>query len=122
MADLSTPAMNTDLATSQALSAQSQARVNNAANAAGKTLSAADSNKMDQASQEYESMFVGEMLKYAFDTVPQDGMFNGGQGENIGRSFLVQEYAKKITQSGGIGMAAQVKSELIRLQAAHAQQ
>ena len=95
---------------------------NAAPDASKKTLNPADLNKIDHAAQEYESVFIGEMLKYAFDTVPQDGMFNGGQGESVGRSFLTQEYAKKISQAGGIGLADHVKSELIRLQANSTQQ
>lgn len=66
--------------------------------------------------QEFESVFLGEMLKHMFDQVDTNEMFGGGEGEETYKSFMVDEYAKMITKTGGIGIADHVKAEMIRMQ------
>jgi peptidoglycan hydrolase FlgJ len=65
---------------------------------------------------EFEEMFLAQMLQPVFDAMPTDGMFGGGTGERMFRSFQVNEYAKAITQSGGIGIADAVARHIITLQ------
>jgi peptidoglycan hydrolase FlgJ len=70
-------------------------------------------------SQDFEAMFVSQMLQPMFETVGTDPVFGGGHGEEIMRSFLVQEYGKIVAKSGHLGIAAMVKGEMIRSQAAN---
>ncbi len=70
----------------------------------------------DAAAQEFESVFLSEMLSHMFSGVKPDSLFGGGHGEEMWRSFLVQEYAKITARSGGIGVADHVKREIIKLQ------
>lgn len=66
--------------------------------------------------QEFESVFISEMLKPMFESVEVDPLFGGGNSEEIFRGMLVQEYGKKIAEAKGIGIADFVKRELIRIQ------
>jgi Rod binding domain-containing protein len=65
---------------------------------------------------EFEEMFLAQMLQPIFDAMPTDGMFGGGAGERLFRSFQVNEYAKAITRTGGIGIADAVARHIITLQ------
>jgi len=51
-----------------------------------------------------------------FSGVKTDGPFGGGSAEESWRGFLLDEYGKSITASGGIGIADAVYSELVALQ------
>ena len=42
----------------------------------------------------------------------------GGEGENIFKSFLLQEYGKQVAKAGGIGVSAMVQKQLLQLQEA----
>lgn len=90
----------------------------------GESLSEADLKKIDAAAQDFESMFISEMMKPMFESVDVDPEFGGGRGEEVFRGFMVQEYGKIVSKSGGFGLAAHVRDEMIRLQtgqsAAHA--
>ena len=65
---------------------------------------------------EFEQMFLAQMLQPVFDTVSSDGPFGGGSGEKMFRSFQVDEYAKAITRSGGIGIADAGARHIISMQ------
>ena len=65
---------------------------------------------------EFEQMFIAQMLQPIFDAMPSDGMFGGGAGERMFRSFQVDEYATAITRSGGIGIADAVARHIIAMQ------
>jgi peptidoglycan hydrolase FlgJ len=74
---------------------------------------------LDQARKvgaEFEQMFIAQMLQPIFDAMPTDGPFGGGGGERMFRSFQVDEYAKSITRSGGIGIADAVARHIIAMQ------
>ena len=65
---------------------------------------------------EFEEMFLAQMLQPMFDALPTDGMFGGGTGERLFRSFQVNEYAKAIAKTGGIGIADSVARHIIAMQ------
>ena len=68
------------------------------------------------AAQEFESVFVAQMLEHMFAGVRTDGPFGGGHAEAVYRSLLLTEYGHAITRSGGIGVADQVMTEILRIQ------
>ena len=70
----------------------------------------------EKAGKEFEAVFIGEMLKPMFQGLKTDGLFGGGFAEEMNRSMLIDEYAAHITDAGGLGIAAHVKAELLRLQ------
>lgn len=75
-----------------------------------------DLSKVEEAAQEFEAVFLSEMLKPMFEGIETEPPFGGGKGEEVFRSLMIQEYGKIIAQSGGLGFADQVREEMIRLQ------
>ena len=71
---------------------------------------------MRRAAEEFEALFLAEMIAPIFETVETDGPFGGGSAERIYRSLMVQEYGKALTQTGGVGIADAVERELLKLQ------
>jgi Rod binding domain-containing protein len=74
------------------------------------------SSNVAAAAQDFEAMFATQLLQPMFETVPVNGTFGGGHGEEIMRSFLLQEYGKMIAKTGVLGIAPQVKNEMLRAQ------
>ncbi|MDH3594028.1 MAG: rod-binding protein [Rhodospirillales bacterium] len=68
-----------------------------------------------KAAEEFEALFLTEMLNPIFDNL-ESGAFGGGPGERIYRSLLVREYAAGIARSGGLGLADAVQREILKLQ------
>ena len=69
-----------------------------------------------KAAQDFEAMFIAQMLKPMFQGLSTEGMFGGGKGEEMYRSLMVEEYGKTIAKAGGVGIADQVKAEMLKLQ------
>lgn len=67
-----------------------------------------------KVAREFETLFVGMMLKSMRDTVGKDTLTGGGQGEDIYRSLLDQEYARAITETHGLGVAEMLEKELLK--------
>ena len=80
-----------------------------------------DAAKADWAAKEYESIFISQFLGSMFSGIKTDGVTGGGQGEEMFRSLMVNEYGKAIQQRGGFGLAAQMKTELLKHQEGPAQ-
>jgi Rod binding domain-containing protein len=71
---------------------------------------------IDQAAEEFEAVFLSQMLESMFKGIKTDGPFGGGQAEEMMRSFMLQEYGKVMAASGGVGIAEAVKRELLHAQ------
>ncbi len=72
--------------------------------------------RIAQAAQDFESSFLSVMISQMFTGLEADGPFSGGSGEATFRSFLSDAMARQITRSGGIGLAAPVQAEMLKLQ------
>lgn len=83
-------------------------------------LSPAQTHAIDKAAKDFEGMFVSEMLKPIFDSLSVDPVFGGGHGEEVMRSFMVQEYGKQIASNGQFGLTSAVKNALLQAQEAAA--
>ena len=81
----------------------------------------ADAAKADWAAKEYESVFISQFLGSMFSGIKTDGVTGGGQGEEMFRSLMINEYGKALEQRGGFGLAAQMKAQLLKHQEAAAQ-
>jgi len=68
------------------------------------------------AAEEFEAVFLTTMLEGMFEGVKTDGPFGGGSAEKTYRSLLVTEYAKQMSQNGGLGISDQITRDLIALQ------
>jgi peptidoglycan hydrolase FlgJ len=79
----------------------------------------ADVKTREQAkavAQQFERMFITEMLQPMFQGIETDGPFGGGQGEEVFRPMLLDQYADAVARGGGVGIADAVMKEILRLQ------
>lgn len=73
--------------------------------------------KTRQSASDFEAMALSEMLKPMFETVDTSkGMFGGGAGEATWRPMMVDEMAKSIARSGGLGIGDAVFRQLLQTQ------
>lgn len=76
----------------------------------------ADAAVATKKAKEFESVFISQFLGSMFSGISTDGPFGGGEGEEMFRSMMVDEYGKAIEQRGGFGLAASVTKELLKHQ------
>ncbi len=73
--------------------------------------------KTRESAEAFEAMAIGQLLQPMFKTVDTSkGMFGGGKGEEAWKPMMVDEMAKMISKGGGIGIAASVYQEMLRMQ------
>ncbi len=72
--------------------------------------------KAKAAAESFEAFFIGQYLEHMFAGIRTDGMFGGGQGENVFRSMMMQEYGKTIAARGGLGIADSVYKSILQMQ------
>ena len=72
--------------------------------------------KAKAAAEDFEAMFLNTMFQQMFTGIEGDGPFGGSGALKVWRSFLTDQYAKTFAKSGGIGIAADVYTELLRHQ------
>ena len=90
-----------------------------APDATGATPSPAETAKraaIAKASKDFESSFLSVMLGQMFKDVNTSAPFGGGPGEDAFKSFMTDAMAKQVVKSGGIGLAATVQKEMLKLQ------
>ncbi|MEZ5956546.1 MAG: rod-binding protein [Hyphomonadaceae bacterium] len=77
-----------------------------------------EAEALRRAAQEFESVFLSEMLGPMFEGIDTEGLGGGGMGEQIFRPMLIERYAEAIGRAGGVGIADAVVREFMRMQAA----
>lgn len=70
----------------------------------------------EQVAQQFERMFIAEMLAPMFQGLETDGPFGGGNAESTFRPMLIDQYADAIAKGGGVGIADSVLKEILRMQ------
>jgi flagellar protein FlgJ len=73
-------------------------------------------NAIDKAAKEFESVFISQFLGSMFSGIKSDGITGGGDGEEMFRSLMIDQYASGIEKQGGLGLAASVKSQMLKMQ------
>ena len=73
---------------------------------------------MRRAAEEFEAVFLAQMMAPMFEGLDTDGLGGGGMGEEIFRPMLIERYAEALSQAGGVGIADSIVRELMRLQEA----
>ena len=79
----------------------------------------ADVKTREQArhvAQQFERMFISEMLGPMFAGIETDGPFGGGNAEATFRPMLLDQYADSIAKQGGVGIADKVMKEILKMQ------
>ena len=70
-----------------------------------------------KAAQEFESVFLAQMVAQMHAGIAVDGPFGGGPAEETYRSLMYQELGRQMALSGGgVGIAAAVYDEMVKLQ------
>ena len=78
--------------------------------------SAADA-KVWKAAQDFEAMAIGQFLEPMFSTIDtSQGLLGGGSGEETFKPMLITEMAKAVEQHGGMGLAAPVYAQMLKMQ------
>lgn len=70
----------------------------------------------EAVAQQFERMFISEMLGPMFQGIETDGPFGGGNAEATFRPMLLDQYADAISRGGGIGIADSVLKEILKMQ------
>jgi Rod binding domain-containing protein len=74
--------------------------------------------KAAKSAKEFESVFISQFLGSMFSGISTDGPTGGGQGEEMFRSLMIDQYGKAIEQRGGFGLATAVQRQLLKHQEA----
>ena len=85
----------------------------------GQSLSApASDNNQDlrKAAVQFTGVFMSQMFSHMFEGVGTDTMFGGGQGEEMFRSVLTDEYGKAAAKQNVGGMTDKIMHALIAQQ------
>jgi flagellar protein FlgJ len=69
-------------------------------------------DKLVKVSRDFESIFLGYMLKSMRDTVPKDSLIDAGQEQELFQSMHDEELAKSLAQAGGIGLGSLMVQQL----------
>lgn len=74
------------------------------------------SAKADKAAQDFESLFISQMIEQMFGESLGDDFFGSDESSDVYKQLMVDQYGKQISASGGIGIADYVKRELLKMQ------
>jgi flagellar protein FlgJ len=77
---------------------------------------AASAGGSRKAAEDFAAFFFTQSLESVFANMDADKLFGGGNGENVYRSLMLQEYGKVAAKGGGMGIADAVQREILRLQ------
>lgn len=69
-----------------------------------------------KVAEEYEGIFLSNLMETMFANLETDGPFGGGQAEKMYQSMMVQEYGSAISKNGGVGIADAIARDLLALQ------
>jgi peptidoglycan hydrolase FlgJ len=69
-----------------------------------------------KAAQDFESVFLGQMVAQMYTGLDAQGPFGGGFAEETYRSLLYQEIGRQMAVAGGVGIADAVYAEMVKLQ------
>lgn len=85
---------------------------------AAKAKAAAGTHELDKVAQDFEAVFLSQMLQHMFEGVSFNPLAEGGKspGDEIYKSMLLDEYGKILSRAGGIGLADHVKREMLKTQ------
>jgi len=87
-----------------------------AAPAATTTAELARRGQIHATAQKFEASFLTSVLQTMFQSLSTAPPFGGGPGEDMWKSFLAEAMAKDMARRGGVGVAASVEREMLKLQ------
>ncbi|MDC7226906.1 MAG: rod-binding protein [Spirochaetales bacterium] len=81
-------------------------------NAKSGRMSELDQTKLKEACQDFEALFIKQMLDTMRQTVSKSGMLDGGMAEDVFEDMLYDEYAQSMAKTGNFGIAKMMYSEM----------
>ena len=63
-----------------------------------------DEGKLKKACEDFESIFISQMLKEMREAIPKSGLLDGGSEQDAYLSLFDEAFSKNIAQGGGIGL------------------
>ena len=72
--------------------------------------------KVDAVSKDFEAQFISQMLGSMFSTVDTKSALGGSEAEETYQSMMVNEYGKILSRSGRLGVADQIKRQMLSMQ------
>ena len=69
-----------------------------------------------KVAEDFEAVFLGQMLKPMFENIEAVEPFGGSSSERMWRTMQVEEYGKALAKSGGVGLADAVFREILKTQ------
>lgn len=73
--------------------------------------------KVQKTAKDFETMFLENMMSQIFPQESGEGpLGDNGAGSQVYRGMLVNEYAKSVAKSGGIGMSDAIYRQMIQMQ------
>ena len=69
-----------------------------------------------KTAEDFEASFLSNAIGSMTSGVTISAPFGGGEGEQAFKSFLNEAMAKAVVQKGGIGVAASVQREMLKMQ------
>ncbi len=83
---------------------------------AGSKINSLSQQQARKVADDFEAVFLSQMLAHMTAGVKLEEPFGGGPGEDMFRSLLNNEYAKAIASRGGIGVSNQIYRQILALQ------
>lgn len=87
-------------------------QVSNSVSAAGAKNRIDKTSELYKVSQEFEAIFIKQMLNVMRKSVSKTGLLDGGMAEEIFEDMLYDEYAQKMAESGSFGIADMIYRQL----------
>lgn len=75
-----------------------------------------DKTAVRDAAEKFESIFLKNMMEAMFTGLEDGGTWGSGEGSEAWQGMLIDEYAKSIAQTGGIGLADSIERQLLEIQ------
>jgi flagellar protein FlgJ len=72
--------------------------------------------RVRQQATELEGVFLNTLMKEMFASLQTEGDFGGGFAEETWRGMQAEQFAGVMAESGGIGLADSLMSDLLALQ------
>ncbi|MDR1932622.1 MAG: rod-binding protein [Spirochaetales bacterium] len=71
----------------------------------------AELKKLRQAGEDFEAIFIKQMLDAMRKTLPKGGLIDGGMAEEIFEDLLYEERAKIMAKTGSLGIADMIYNQ-----------
>jgi Rod binding domain-containing protein len=78
--------------------------------------SSTNNQDLRKAAVQFTGVFMSQMFSHMFEGIGTDTMFGGGQGEEMFRSVLTDEYGKEAAKQGAGGLTDKIMHALLAQQ------